>query len=43
MCIRDTDVLIKEFGIEGRKNDATDGLAALIKTLDSDSGGAETD
>ena len=37
------DVLIKEFGIEGRKNDATDGLAALIKTLDSDSGGAETD
>ena len=37
------DILIKQFGIEGRANDATDGLAALIKTLDSDSGGAETD
>ncbi|MEO9683598.1 MAG: DUF4856 domain-containing protein [Tateyamaria sp.] len=37
------DVLIKEFGIEGRKNDATEGLAELIKQLDSDSGGAETD
>ena len=37
------DLMIKEFGVEARKNDATEGLAALIEQLDSDSGGAETD
>ncbi len=37
------DLLIKEFGVEARKNDATENLADLIKTLDTDSGGAETD
>lgn len=37
------DLLIKEFGVKARKNDGTENLAALIKTLDTDSGGAETD
>lgn len=37
------DILIREFGIVARKNDGTENLAGLIKTLDSDSGGAETD
>lgn len=37
------DLMIKEFGVEARKNDGTENLAELIKTLDSDSGGAETD
>ena len=37
------DILIKSFGVEARKNDATENLAELIKNLDSDSGGAETD
>ncbi|MCH2078503.1 MAG: DUF4856 domain-containing protein [Rhodobacteraceae bacterium] len=37
------DLLIKEFGVEARKNDGTENLANLIKVLDSDSGGAETD
>ncbi|MCV6593723.1 MAG: DUF4856 domain-containing protein [Silicimonas sp.] len=37
------DLLIKEFGVEARKNDSTEGLADMIKALDSDSGGAETD
>lgn len=37
------DLLVKEFGIEGRKNDALEDLAGLIEQLDSDSGGAETD
>ncbi|MEM8978247.1 MAG: DUF4856 domain-containing protein [Pseudomonadota bacterium] len=37
------DILIKSFGVEARKNDGTENLAALIKTLDTDSGGAETD
>lgn len=37
------DLLAKEFGLEARKNDGTENLADLIKTLDSDSGGAETD
>lgn len=37
------DLLIKEFGVEARKNDGTADLADLIKVLDSDSGGAETD
>ncbi|MCH2165547.1 MAG: DUF4856 domain-containing protein [Marinovum sp.] len=37
------DLMIKEFGVEARKNDATENLAELIKTLDTDSGGAETD
>lgn len=37
------DLLAKEFGIQAKENDATAELAGLIKTLDSDSGGAETD
>ena len=37
------DLMVKEFGVEARKNDATANLADLIKALDSDSGGAETD
>lgn len=37
------DLMIKQFGVEARKNDGTENLASLIKTLDSDSGGAETD
>jgi len=37
------DILVKEFGIEARKNDGLENLATLIKDLDSDSGGAETD
>ena len=37
------DLLIKQFGVEARKNDGTKDLAGLIKTLDTDSGGAETD
>lgn len=37
------DLLVKDFGIEARKNDGLDDLANLIKTLDTDSGGAETD
>lgn len=37
------DILAKEFGVEARANDGTAGLADLIKQLDSDSGGAETD
>jgi len=37
------DLMVKEFGVEARKNDATANLADLIKELDSDSGGAETD
>jgi hypothetical protein len=35
--------LVKQFGIEARSNDATADLANLIKVIDSDSGGAETD
>ncbi|MEP5728631.1 MAG: DUF4856 domain-containing protein [Sulfitobacter sp.] len=37
------DLLVKEYGIEDRANDATADLTNLIKTLDTDSGGAETD
>jgi hypothetical protein len=37
------DLMIKKFGVEARKNDATDAMGDLIKTLDADSGGAETD
>lgn len=37
------DLLVKQFGIEARSNDATADLANLIKVIDSDSGGAETD
>lgn len=37
------DLLVKQFGIEARANDATADLANLIQKLDSDSGGAETD
>ena len=37
------DLLVKEFGIEARANDATAELANLVKELDTDSGGAETD
>jgi len=37
------DLLVKEFGIEGRKNDALENLAGLIEQLDTDTGGAETD
>jgi hypothetical protein len=37
------DVLVKEFGIEARANDGLEHLSGLIKTLDTDSGGAETD
>ena len=37
------DLLLKEFDLEARKNDGTENLAKLIKTLDTDSGGAETD
>ena len=37
------DLLVKQFGIEARENDATAELAGLVKALDSDSGGAETD
>ncbi|NRB05903.1 MAG: DUF4856 domain-containing protein [Rhodobacteraceae bacterium] len=37
------DLLLKEFGLEARKNDGTENLAALVKELDTDSGGAETD
>lgn len=37
------DLLVKSFGVEARANDATADLASLIKKLDSDSGGAETD
>ncbi|MEM9579259.1 MAG: DUF4856 domain-containing protein [Pseudomonadota bacterium] len=37
------DLLAKEFDLEARKNDGTENLADLIKTIDSDSGGAETD
>ncbi|MEM9584417.1 MAG: DUF4856 domain-containing protein [Pseudomonadota bacterium] len=37
------DLLIKEFGVEARANDATADLASLVKQLDTDSGGAETD
>ncbi len=37
------DLLVKEFGVEARKNDALENLAGLIEQLDTDSGGAETD
>ena len=37
------DLMVKEFGVEARKNDALDDLAGLIEVLDTDSGGAETD
>ncbi|MEP0964634.1 MAG: DUF4856 domain-containing protein [Roseobacter sp.] len=37
------DVLVKEFGIQARANDATADLANLVKELDTDSGGSETD
>lgn len=37
------DLLVKQFGVEARANDGLENLAGLIKTLDSDSGGAETD
>lgn len=37
------DILAKQFDLQARKNDGTENLADLIKTLDSDSGGAETD
>lgn len=37
------DLMVKEFGIEARKNDGLENLTDLVKTLDSDSGGAETD
>ncbi|MEP3392844.1 MAG: DUF4856 domain-containing protein [Litoreibacter sp.] len=37
------DLLIKEFEVEARANDATEDLANLVKELDTDSGGAETD
>ncbi|MEO9895387.1 MAG: DUF4856 domain-containing protein [Paracoccaceae bacterium] len=37
------DLLAKEFGIEARANDATADLANLVKELDTDSGGSETD
>jgi len=37
------DILVKQFNIEGRKNDGLENLAKLVKDLDSDSGGAETD
>ncbi|MEM6311404.1 MAG: DUF4856 domain-containing protein [Pseudomonadota bacterium] len=37
------DLLAKQFDLQARKNDGTENLASLIKDLDSDSGGAETD
>ncbi len=37
------DLMVKEFAVEARSNDATANLAGLIKELDSDSSGAETD
>ena len=37
------DLMVKEFGVEARKNDGLENLAGLVETLDTDSGGAETD
>jgi len=37
------DLMVREFGVEARKNDALEDLAGLVDQLDTDSGGAETD
>ncbi|MEM8775445.1 MAG: DUF4856 domain-containing protein [Pseudomonadota bacterium] len=37
------DLMVKKFGVEARVNDGTADLSDLVKQLDSDSGGAETD
>ncbi len=41
--LRVQDLMIREFEVAARENDGTADLAKLIKELDSDSGGAETD
>lgn len=41
--LRVQSLLVKTFGIEARANDATADLAELVKELDTDSGGSETD
>ncbi|MEO1407774.1 MAG: DUF4856 domain-containing protein, partial [Pseudomonadota bacterium] len=37
------DLMVKKFGVEARVNDGIADLAELIKELDTDTGGAETD
>jgi hypothetical protein len=41
--LRVQSLLVKAFGIQARDNDATADLAELVKELDTDSGGSETD
>lgn len=41
--LRVQDLMIKSFGIKARSNDVTADLADLVKELDTDSGGSETD